>query len=901
MKNILKYSAAAAMSVLALASCEEMENYQTTIDAAPKLTYVNLKGGDTFSTRITHRPIGSQGSFHTEFQPNCNTTSHGDVTVTVELDPGLVAEYNQKHGTNYVALPGEYIKITNPSVRIAADTTAARDTVKIDLDEGQDLSKLTERAYLAPFSLTSDGLQTSEQKGYLWFIVSTETNIIRPISSENDLVGFTAGGSTDWTADCGNFANLFDGNTSSYVTFEAGNSVIVDMKKELMVTGLKLNTSSMSATSIEYSIDGLQWSQAGTPVEGEYSYSDRVWCAAVYDYFSARYLRLTFESYSRVNELEIYMIESTEPTLYTQTGVDNTVSGKIVHVKGVGSSSDFSSAFKVYTTISSDKGYNVNVSVDNSLIAAYNEKHKTSYAQMPSENIDLQNASMEIAAGDNATPDEVKLALKGDLTGLTDENGYLIPLTMKASGAVTSESRGTVYAVIVPETKLIKSIKSADEITGFLAGGKNSWSADCDDSASLFDGDNGTSVYFNGSDNVLTVNLGGKHLVTGLDLYTYRLKNISIEFSLDGTSWKSAGTADEGDVVFSGGSSNYRQGDYYVAFGEYLEASYLRLSFDFNMNYSYYNRIGEINVYEIESTEPTIYTICGADNTFTGEIVHHITAGSKGSLSAEFNVMTTISSAGGWSVKAEGEASLVSSYNSKNGTKYAPLDPSYIAITGSPCQIGAGATRSEGKISLALTGDVSKLTNADGYLLPIRLSASGAVTSTNRGIVYVVITTRKSAEAIRSISSASDIEGTEVADRTGWKIIACDEGGIYTADSKPYSSLFDGSRDTYVRTWGGPITFTVDLGKEYDMTGFVITARSGNYERYQPNSVYIEGSTDGSEYVELGTASTSAGTLLNASPSSYGAFYGVKVRYLKINADYGGSNMGTAEFNIYAK
>ena len=60
------------MSVLALASCEEMENYQTTIDAAPKLTYVNLKGGDTFSTRITHRPIGSQGSFHTEFQPNCN-------------------------------------------------------------------------------------------------------------------------------------------------------------------------------------------------------------------------------------------------------------------------------------------------------------------------------------------------------------------------------------------------------------------------------------------------------------------------------------------------------------------------------------------------------------------------------------------------------------------------------------------------------------------------------------------------------------------------------------------------------------------------------------------------------------------------------------------------------------
>ncbi len=888
------------MSVLALASCEEMENYQTTIDAAPKLAYVNLKGGDTFSTRITHRPVGSQGSFHTEFQPNCNTTNHGDVTVTVELDTALVAEYNQKHGTDYEALPEEYIKITNPSVRIAADTTAARDTVKIDLDEEQDLSKLTERAYLAPFKLTSEGLQASEQKGNIWLVVNTETNIIRPITSENDLVGFTAGGSTEWTADCGNFANLFDGNTGSYVSFEAGSSVIVDMKKELMVTGLKLNTSSTAATSIEYSTDGLEWSQAGTPVSGEYSYSNRVWCAAVYDYFSARYLRLTFESYSRVNELEVYMIESTEPTLYTQTGVDNTVSGKIVHVKGVGSSSDFSSAFKVYTTISSDKGYSVNVSVDNSLVAAYNEKHKTSYVQMPSENIDIQNASMEIAAGDNATPEEVKLALKGDLTGLTNENGYLIPLTMKASGAVTSESRGTVYAVIVPETKLIKAIKSPDEIIGFVAGGRSSWSADCDDAANLFDDDNNSAVYFQGSGNVLTVNLGGKHLVTGIKLYTYNVRNVNVQYSVDGNTWKSAGTADASDVYFST-SSNYRFGDYYIAFGEYLEASYIRLAFDYYMSSSYYCRMAEFNIYEIESTEPTIYTICGNDNVFTGEIVHHVTAGSKGSLSAEFNVMTTIASADGWSVKAEGDASLVSAYNSKNGTKYAALDPSYLSITGSPCQIAAGATRSEGKISLALTGDVSKLTNVNGYLLPIRLSASGAVTSTSRGIVYVVITTRKSAEAIKSISSASEIEGTEVADRSGWKIVACDEDGIYTADSSPYSSLFDGSRDTYVRTWGGPVTFTVDLGKEYDMTGFVITARSGSYERYQPKSIYIEGSTDGSEYVELGTASTSAGTLLNASPSSYGAFYGVKVRYLKINADYGGSNMGTAEFNIYAK
>ena len=47
MKNILKYTSAAAAMMLALSSCEEMVDYQTVIDAAPKLAYVNPKGGDS--------------------------------------------------------------------------------------------------------------------------------------------------------------------------------------------------------------------------------------------------------------------------------------------------------------------------------------------------------------------------------------------------------------------------------------------------------------------------------------------------------------------------------------------------------------------------------------------------------------------------------------------------------------------------------------------------------------------------------------------------------------------------------------------------------------------------------------------------------------------------------------
>lgn len=128
--------------------------------------------------------------------------------------------------------------------------------------------------------------------------------------------------------------------------------------------------------------------------------------------------------------------------------------------------------------------------------------------------------------------------------------------------------------------------------------------------------------------------------------------------------------------------------------------------------------------------------------------------------------------------------------------------------------------------------------------------------------------------------------------------MTCDEGGIHSGS---YSDLFDGSRDTYIRTWGGPVSFTVDLGQEYDMTGLEITARSGYYERYQPNTVQVMVSLDGDSYTDVGTAAATEGTLLQATPTSYVAFYAAqKVRYLKIEAGYG-SNMGTGEFNIYVK
>lgn len=906
MKEILKYGFAAVMVALGFASCEELPDYQTTIDAAPELVYVDPKGGDTFSTLVVHRPVGSTGSFLKEFQVNVNTTEHSDAAVTVAYAPDLVAEYNQTNGTSYAVLPEEYFILENDVVTVHADTTASRDTVRIRLNEEADLSALTERGYLAPFKLMSKDLAISEQMSNLWFVVNTEINLIRPLDSADDMVGFPASGASAWTADFADANNLFDENNSTSVSFSnlERNVIEIDMKQVNMVTGFKLNTYAIGDFSIEYSEDGETWNQAGTPVEGEYIATFGSWSAgdyyvAVYDYFSARYLRLSFNMtssyYTTMNELSVYVIDSTEPTIYTVTGADNVVTGKIVHRKGSDSIAEFDHSFNVSTTVASETGYTVSAVYDNALVAAYNAKHGTAYKALPAGNLSIEPSSVSIAANGTTSEDKVTLSLTGDLTSLTDENGYLATVKLSASGAETSEGRGVVYAIIKSENNLIKPISSVNDIVGFPAGGRSSWSSDSDSDGKLFDDNTGTSVGFAASGNVLTVNLGGTHLVTGLDMTTYQMNNVSIEYSVDGSSWKSAGTAASSEVVFTG--SSWSQGHYYIAFTEILEAAYLRLSFGYS---GWYRNMSEFSIYELESNDPTVYTVCGTDNVFTGKVIHHVTAGSISGVNVSFNAMTTHASDAGYSVNAVMDNSLVSTYNSAHNTDYAQIDPSYVEISGVPCEIAAGANKSEGQISVTLTGNLSKLTNKKGYVIPVKLSASGAVTSEKRGIVYVVVSVEESDAKFMSDFTASDIIGTLVADRSGWSIVACDAEGIHSGS---YEELFDDNTATYIRTWGGPVSFTVDLGKEVEMTGLQITARTDNntYASYQPNGIQIMGSLDGDSYTDIGMVEYSAGTIYRTTPTSYVALYAPeRVRYLKIEASYG-SNMGSGDFNIYVK
>ena len=286
--------------------------------------------------------------------------------------------------------------------------------------------------------------------------------------------------------------------------------------------------------------------------------------------------------------------------------------------------------------------------------------------------------------------------------------------------------------------------------------------------------------------------------------------------------------------------------------------------------------------------------MCGSDNVLTGAIAH-TPGGSFNQLNAAFNVYCTVSSASGYSVSATPDNSLIAAYNSANGTSYAALPDGHLLLENNPCTIGPNNNKSDGQIKASLTGDLTGLTNAKGYLVPLKLSAQDAVTSSGRGVVYLVIIPAE--ELFRKNFTVADITGALVADRSGWSIT----GGDYHSGSWP--EVIDDSTDTFMRPWGSPIMFTITFDKEYEMTGLRITARTDNasYQNYQPNAVTIEYSLNGEDYTELGTAASADGSLLKNVPSSYIALYGSqKMKYIRITASYG-SNMGVGDFNIYAK
>ena len=568
--------------------------------------------------------------------------------------------------------------------------------------------------------------------------------------------------------------------------------------------------------------------------------------------------------------------------IYTQTGDNNFYTVQVKH-RPTGSTGEFSAKFPVRSNTTQHGEMKATLTYDSSLVEEYNTTHETTYEVLPEEFIQMENATLTLPEHAQSSIDSVTVTLTGDLAQLTARR-YLAPLRVKSSSMNSSEELGTVYVAVETEVNIIRTIESVDDMVGFPATGRTQWSADCSNYTSLFDGNTYSAGTLPGG-SPTTIDMKETQMVTGLCLGSWNTNiPISIEYSLDGENYSQAGTPVSGEYV----SANSQT---YVAFYDYVEARYLRLTPTSEIS------LAEVNIYKIESEEPTLYALCGTDNTLTGSIAH-TPSGSFNGVNAAFDVSTTVFSASGYTVTASVDNSLIDAYNSANGTSHKSIDESLIKIANNPATIEANANKTTEQLKVSLEGDLSTLTDKSGYLIPVTFSANGAVTSSSRGVVYIIVTPVE--ELFRKNFAFEDIGGSLVEDRSGWTIEG--ESDLYT-ESYQHESLLDGDGNTYVRTWGGPVVFKIDFGKELDVTAVSLLPRQDNpwYASYHPYSIQIEYSEDGNIYTELGTAMQANGEIVSFNGAAFAALYGSqKMRYIRITASYN-SNMGTAEFNVYSK
>lgn len=96
-------------------------------------------------------------------------------------------------------------------------------------------------------------------------------------------------------------------------------------------------------------------------------------------------------------------------------------------------------------TVAAYRPFDIELQVDNSLVAAYNEANGTSFSTIPSNlTVEITTATMETGAKSTSATVSVP---DSDRSKLTSDDGYLIPVVLKSVGSAT-DNGGVVYLTV---------------------------------------------------------------------------------------------------------------------------------------------------------------------------------------------------------------------------------------------------------------------------------------------------------------------------------------------------------------------------------------------------------------------------------------------------------------------
>ncbi len=614
MKNIYKYLMISLAASAVLVSCEKNQDFQQVVDKAPGLVYVLSGEGNFNSVIISLKESEADGEFSTEFPVLCNTSVHPAQQVNVVYAEDKVETYNAAKGTSYKPLPKQFLSIANvvPAAPAADGETPEEETEvvlpasasavvalaenaltsenKVQVSLTGDLTQLEPGKYLVPVTVASESLSGSELYGTYYLAVNAERNLLTVPEDMSDVPGMYSWGKSSWV-------------TST----DLDNNLQVDFQYERMVTALVL-TGSADVNSIEYSVDGTTWSQAGTPVAENCVQSGSAYYIPFHDYVNggkdfikARYVRLHVNG--NVNGVDIMeKDEDTDaPVVYFSCGKDNVLESTLHTSAQFGNLFFDKLSFGLYVSPASDAEITGTVALDNSLVEAFNKEHGTAYATLPEENVSLSGAELTIAAEASASASQAVFTLTGDLSGLTDSNGYVVPFKL-SSAAQVSGKRNVVYVLVKPQalSSIIKPVQSSGDMVGSQIANatRKNFTADVSSAASLFDNNTRSYVAFDPSAaNAVTIDMKDTYNFSGLGLrcYSYAYPYIEkLEASSDGVTFTDLGTVGE-DNYYMNGYQCYSS----LYFG--MPARYVRVTFTMYAPYggygAAYRSIAEIYIY----------------------------------------------------------------------------------------------------------------------------------------------------------------------------------------------------------------------------------------------------------------------------------------------------------------
>lgn len=274
-------------------------------------------------------------------------------------------------------------------------------------------------------------------------------------------------------------------------------------------------------------------------------------------------------------------------------------------------------SFVVRSTMPALADVQINVTPDESLIAAYNKVNGSTYTLLPAANYALTNEAV-IKKGAYASTDSISVALT-DLKSLVSDDGYLLPLRLSSAeggkNGVISTNRSVVYIKInvsltYPGNLLFKGTEPLSTLANI---NRTEFGIECsapgyDASYSikyLLDGNYGSSYFCAASKATpIKIDMQSMHTPKGISItagygkysyFNYALKSFRVLVSKDGKKWISYGDVSLNQPI-NGASSVSNPLVQYVEFKQSMEARYVQMT-PLSAYGSFVN-LSEINLFE---------------------------------------------------------------------------------------------------------------------------------------------------------------------------------------------------------------------------------------------------------------------------------------------------------------